>query len=167
MNYERTSLWIQVGTALAVIAGLLLVVWELQQVRTLARAQLTSDFMAMSNAVYSTVIGESAASVIAKACLDPESLTPSEVVIMNDYYLAHVTLLARMVSLTDRDGIYATGYWQELIAYLNPVVKSAYGRSWFNGRISVSDGWQESLVEEGRNYIEQLGPPNCVSDFDL
>ena len=38
MNMSETDRWIQVATTISILIGLGLVIWELQQVKTLARA---------------------------------------------------------------------------------------------------------------------------------
>ena len=150
----------------AVVLGLGLVIWELQQVRVLARAQLTSDFIAMNNAVYSSVMGENAAEVVVKGCLESEKLTPSERLILDNYFLSHANLLYRMVLLTDRDGLYPSGYWQDQISILNPIVNSEYGRAWFYENITAP-AWSAEFISAGHNYIVQIGPPTCETELLL
>ena len=103
MNYERVGFWVQISTGLAVIFGLALVVWELQQVKTLSRAQLSSDYIAMMNEVHGYVSGESLAKALAKACTQPAELTLEEALVVDNYYFANLNLVARLVLLSDRD----------------------------------------------------------------
>ena len=154
--------WIQATLTIAVLVGLGLVIWELQQVRTLARAQLTSDSVAINNSIYTSMFGEEAASIVAKACLHPEELTPSEAEILDNYYLANANLLARLALHSDRDGIYPEGYWQQNMFYLNPILDSHYGREWL---LDLRAGWPPGVLEAARARIEQLGPPTCESQF--
>ena len=154
--------WIQVVTAVAVLFGLGLVVWELQQVRTLTRAQLTSENVAINNEIYTSMLGEHAAQVVAKACLAPEELTLTESIVLNDYYLAHANLLARLALISDRDEVYAPGYWRENFYYLNPILKSLYGRMWL---LEKTDGWPPGFVDAVRERISELGPPTCATEL--
>lgn len=158
-NVDR---WIQIATVVAVVVGLGLVIWELQQVKTLARAQLTSDSIAMNNDIRTAILGEQASHVIAKACLHPESLQPSETVVLHHFYLAQANLLARLAIHTDRDGVYPAGYWQEQTWYLNPILDSEYGRNWF---LRLDAGWPPGFLDEVRKLIRNLGPATCVSKF--
>ena len=158
-NIDR---WVQFTTAVSILIGLGLVIWELQQVKTLARAQLTSDSIWIYNDIRTAILGEQASHVIAKACLNPESLTPSETVILDQYYLAQANLLSRLAIHTDRDGVYPAGYWQEQMWYLNPILESEKGRDWF---LRFRTGWPPGFLEEVRSRIIELGPPTCASKF--
>ena len=81
---------------------------------------------------------------------------------MDAYYLAQANLLARLALHTDRDGIYPTGYWQQQIYYLNPILESEYGRAWFT---DLRSSWPPGFLEAGLDRIEQMGPPTCASDL--
>jgi hypothetical protein len=157
-NVDR---WVQITTAVSILIGLGLVIWELQQVKTLARAQLTSDSIAIYNDIRTAVLGEQASHVIAKACLNPESLTPSETVVAHQYYLAQANLLSRLAIHTDRDGVYPAGYWQEQMWYLNPILESQYGRDWLLRRT----GFPAGFLEEVHSLIKGLEPPACALEF--
>jgi GAF domain-containing protein len=69
---------VQLVTGLAVVIGIGLVVWELQQSKALARAQLASDHFAEALANRRARLGENPMHAIVKACLYPENLTPEE-----------------------------------------------------------------------------------------
>ena len=157
-NVDR---WVQISTAVSILIGLGLVIWELQQVKTLARAQLTSDSIAIYTDIRTAILGEQASHAIAKACLNPESLTPSETVVVHQYYLAQANLLSRLAIHTDRDGVYPSGYWQEQMWYLNPILESEYGREWFQFRT----GFPPGFLEEVRTLIKGSGPPTCLKKF--
>ena len=69
---------IQLITGIAVLIGLGLVVWELQQTRTLTRAQLTSDHWSEVLQNSRALLGENPAPILAKSCDSPESLSAAE-----------------------------------------------------------------------------------------
>jgi hypothetical protein len=162
MESRKLSNSIQVITAVFVLIGLGLVVWELQQVKTLTRAQLTSESVATHISIFTSMLGEEAASVLAKACLNPEELTLQEAVILDNYYLANANLLARLILQTDRDGVYPEGSWRDSLFYLNPILASRYGREWI---LSLGSGWPSGFMEATKTRIDQLGPPSCESSF--
>jgi hypothetical protein len=72
------STWVQIVTGVAVVVGLVLVIVELRQVQTLSRAQLTSDAMIQRGNVQLAMAGENPDVALAKACIEPESLRPDE-----------------------------------------------------------------------------------------
>lgn len=57
-------------TGLAVMTGLGLVVWELQQVKTLTRAQLTSELFAINTSHRDALMGENGSAALASSVLD-------------------------------------------------------------------------------------------------
>ena len=57
---SKVDRWVQITTTISILIGLGLVIWELQQVKTLARAQLTSDSIAIYNDIRTAILGEQA-----------------------------------------------------------------------------------------------------------
>ena len=152
-------------TGIAVIVGLGLVVWELQQVQTLTRAQLTSDYFSLTTGVDLAIAGENPSSALAKACSDPENLTMDEILVLDRYFASQMSILSRMRLLTDRDGLYAKGYWQELApVHFTPILRTAYGRVWYMEQLS-GRGWAQELLETGQDVLRQLGPVSCKSRY--
>ena len=68
MNNQTASIATQLITTIAVLIGLGFVIWELQQTRTLARAQLSSDGWAETSADKRVMLGENFADTFAKRC---------------------------------------------------------------------------------------------------
>ena len=73
-------------TGVAVLAGLVLVIWELQQTRALVTTEITQNRMNELSQDSTAVYGEQAAEVLAKACRNPASLTDSEKIILDLYF---------------------------------------------------------------------------------
>ena len=71
MNSEKLSDWVQIITGFAIVLGLGLLIWELQQNREAIRSQLTSDGFIHVGQQHATIMGEDLALVIAKACENP------------------------------------------------------------------------------------------------
>jgi len=75
MDSQTIFNWIQTVTGLAVLVGLGLVIWELQQNREAMQSQLTSDGWQMLTNRNASVLGESPAEALAKGCEAPSTLT--------------------------------------------------------------------------------------------
>ncbi|NKC00298.1 MAG: hypothetical protein GKR90_17680 [Pseudomonadales bacterium] len=78
-SHTRLVDWIQMFTGLAVIVGLVLVIWELQQTRELARAQLAADGWNEMMETGRSTLSETFAQVRYKSCVSPEKLTEAEI----------------------------------------------------------------------------------------
>lgn len=98
MNSQNLASWIQILTGIALLVGIVLVVWELQQSRDLVRAQLVADGFLSHQDNQRVFLGESFASTYAKACFDPENLTDAEMVQMWAYTDSLLTFVTRAQS---------------------------------------------------------------------
>lgn len=78
---SSTENWARVLSAVAVTIGLVLVIWELQQTRTLARAQLLHDSFTDSYHYFLTRMGENSSEVHVKACLNPQEMSNAEIAV--------------------------------------------------------------------------------------
>ena len=87
MNTTQTlTNWIQLATGVAVLIGLGLVIWELQQTREIAVAQQVDDSMSRYSNQLQAMMGEESARSLAKACDEPDSLTTEDMIILGYYY---------------------------------------------------------------------------------
>ena len=155
---------IQLTTLVAIVIGVGLVVWELQQVRVLTRAQLTSEYASVVNAVNATVAGEELGATLAKACESPTELTLEEGIILQNHYLSLLNLATRIYLLSERDGLYDRGIWKPLLAYLNPIYDSYYGQAWLRGM--QSPAWPDGLIDAAIEDMDRRGTPDCLLDHE-
>ena len=75
---NKLFVWLQVIATVGVLGGLAVVIYELQQTRTLVQAQITQARLIELNNDQSSLYGEQGAEALAKACLRPHELTDSE-----------------------------------------------------------------------------------------
>lgn len=160
MDSQKIGNWIQIVSGIALILGLGLVIWELQQVRILTRAQLTSDNVSVSVASSSAVMGENAAEILAKACLDPGALSLHETTLLGYFYDQQIELVMRMKLLTDRDGLYAKDTWKDYAgAYFSDIFRTAFGRAWF---LRQDPSWMdEGVLQAGYDFLDATAEPWC------
>ena len=113
MDAKTIANWIQIFTGIALLVGLALVIWELQQGQDIAMAQLTSD--AYDQVLQQRVadLGEDPASVHAKACEDPTSLDARELYVLASAYGIEVSRVMRAYRIEERSGLYS-GLWREV-----------------------------------------------------
>ena len=130
MNSSAMNSLIQAVTLIAIIAGVLLVVFELRQSREIARAQLYSDGLTLAVQNDNAIIGENPGLVLAKACFDPEALTPEEKFILQNIYVRQLNTIGRIMRIEDVSDVYEKGTWKSSIA-LFPILSTAYGRAWW------------------------------------
>jgi len=82
----RFSHWFQIISNVAIIVGLALVIYELNQSKQLALAQLANDFGSSLQERHMTIMGENPQGAIAKADLHPADLDEGDAVILDAFY---------------------------------------------------------------------------------
>ena len=86
------------GQLVVVFVGVALVIYELNQTRTLSRMQLAADGYAERLADQRAILSETFSEVLAKACADPSELSSGELEQMNAWH----TILLLEVGKTRR-----------------------------------------------------------------
>ncbi len=82
----RFSNWFQIISNIAIVFGLGLVVYELNQSKQLASAQFTIDNMARETSIQLAMMSEDPREALAKAALHPADLNERDVVALDAYY---------------------------------------------------------------------------------
>ena len=85
---EAMKDWIQAASNVVLIVGIGLVIYELQQSRDLAEAQIVTDEFSRISELRAATFGESPELALNKAARDPGSLTEAEVAVLDAYYRA-------------------------------------------------------------------------------
>ena len=159
----KTNEIVQMITGLAVIAGLALVVWELQQTRDAVKSQLTSEGMGTITQLNTSLFGENPSTVLAKACDHPTNLTTSDLVILDHYYtqLVHRTLRVQLVD--SRGGYYGSDDYlfvprtmRDGIGGWGLMFSTAAGRAYWR----TFDG-DPALKRYGDEQLDKWQGPNC------
>ena len=82
----RLSNWFQIISNVAIIFGLGLVVYELNQSKQLASGQFVRDNAARDTSIRLAIMGEDPREALAKAALHPADLNERDVVTLDAYY---------------------------------------------------------------------------------
>lgn len=82
----RFSNWFQIISNVAIIFGLGLVVYELNQSKQLASGQFIRDYNARETSIRLAMMGEDPREALAKAALHPADLNERDVVALDAYY---------------------------------------------------------------------------------
>lgn len=159
MDSQKLSIWTQLFTVVSVLAGLALVVWELQQARELAFAQLAVDAHAIDVQEVVALLGESPAEVLAKSC-ESETLTDAELEVLYASFQLDVLRSSRL------EWINAAGYdefdWKGgAEVNLRRIFDSERGREWWRDNLETMLGGGPDLVDFGNRVLSKLGPPDC------
>ncbi len=160
MKRERD--WIQLTTNVAVVIGLLLLIYELNQSRDLTRVQVVD---AAYNAAVSrnlAVLGESPEKAIAKSVFSPNEITQSEAVVLSQFYTA---LLVSWLRNKDERGLgYFERSFEEVIVSEVYFLNTVPGRKWWASIrgftdpeiVAAVDKALEPITPEGQRHMIEL-----------
>ena len=166
---------IQILTGVAVLAGLVLVVWEMQQTKDLVRAQLLSDGFVADMGLSSMTLSESFASVRAKACSAPDELSDSELFEMYEYHAMLYNNIVRMRMLNDA-GVFPEAWQVWATGYLKVILSTRAGQAdiaTFPVNSEIRELADELIAskeiydcnEKMRLYYKRARDPNFLKDI--
>jgi len=163
----RAGFWpsLQSLTNLAVVAGIAVLIYELKLTRELASVQTVDQAYTLAIERNLALLGNAPEEVLARSIFAPERLTPSDVIVLNQYFLSVVT---NWVRIKDER---AVGYfgrgWKSVVQLEAPTLNTPIGRRWWAGYRRYPDAelvqlvdaaLSEISVEESRAYFERLLP---------
>ena len=154
--------WIQIITGVAVLAGIVLVILELQQSHTLSRAESTvqtySDFMGNQQ----SVLSENFSQTYAKACTNPLDLTDAELREMRAYADMQLITITRMRRLQE---IAAYDYdWRvSATGSINRWIATPVGIAQFH---ELKDRLHPELVQIVESRIDESPDYQCKEEVE-
>jgi hypothetical protein len=153
MNTQTVSNWMQVGSSVAVVVGIVLLVFELQQQRELAQAQFIIDTNALRMASDIAVLGEDMGEVMARACFHPDSLSESDLVKLDRYFslrLGGINTIHDAETLADA----SEPTWPRRLGFeLERIWRIEAGRTWW--RDQKHRPWGEHIFEVSQEMEEE------------
>lgn len=154
VDSRKIDRWLSLGGNVAVLIGLILVAYQINQEAELQKIQLFSDATTAINEFNLAMLGDNPTQVVAKSIEDPGSLTLSEYQVM-DAYLVTALYEIRRLEILKREGLLAEG--------------SMYGihHYWFGS--NFAQAWFSEYGTEGLSpvNVEQIrsGDPDYVGKF--
>ena len=151
---------LQISSNIAILIGVILVVWELQQAQTLTRVQLRADTATIQADLSNTLMGESPQQILAKACLKPTELTSEEKMVLSQIFQNrfNAAQLNRSIERNANFGInYENNFEQVFMAMFN----YEYGREYFERmKEFLPDG--SEIRQIGDSVLERNRPSDCA-----
>jgi len=145
MKSENIERLIQVVTAIAVLVGLGLVIWELRQAKSLAFTQIIHANIDNAANHRVAVYGEELRHILSKACFEPDDLDRADAFVLDAYFISRVEVIQRLKVQADIAGFSTP--WR-LIAQetVREIISFPQGRAWLDS----SNSWilaQPDVVE--------------------
>ena len=152
---------LQILTNIAVLAGIILLVYELNQASNLTRAEVYDAAWSSAVTRNLTLLGESPAETLAKALYTPEDLSQSDALILNQFYNS---LLTSWYRNKDPRGIGYFGVeWEQIVLSEAYLLNSKPGRAWWASVSPLVDPTVVAVVDE---YLAQVSPSAARTTVD-
>jgi hypothetical protein len=158
MKESSLAIWVQVLSAVAILAGLALVIFELNQTRQLANAQLYGDRISDWMYVRGTTLSENFSSVRAKACFNPTELSNAEYFEMYEFHTLLLAFINQAVEIQTITGFTNSNSWQDAATSgLKIFLSTSAGKADF-------ELYKETIRPEVRQLAEHLIATNQIDN---
>ena len=95
MHLDKLNQWLLLVSQLGILAGLILVGFQIRQATELTKAQLFSDITSSRIEMAGPTLGENPAPTIAKSLMEPEALTIAELYVMDAFLIRGLNEIRR------------------------------------------------------------------------
>jgi len=131
LNLDRLNRWLTPLANVALLAGLVLVAYELNQNRALARMDLVNEGNVVQNQIWANLMGEVPGDVIARAIECPEEMTYADFMAMDAFLFTSMNTLYRNYELAE-EGIFTAEEWRQSVeTYASWFLGNPFGRAWW------------------------------------
>ena len=131
MKSASLSNWFQVAASIAVLGGIVLLVYELQQQRQHAQAQFILDADQTRVSASIAVLGEDFGEVLARACFSPELLSRVDLVRLDQYFILTLGYVRTIAEAEELSGAGNTTWERRARAHLTILWSYSVGRTWW------------------------------------
>ena len=158
MNKSRVVAWITIGTNLAVLAGLILLVLEIRQNNNLAKLQALQERRSSAQQAELQFYGPDISKIWVKSIMEPENMTLPEMRVM-DAYLVNQLFQAGHIWSLGQAGLMSEDEVREWILeevefYFSNTYAQKWWRVWGSGW-SHLDGYDETVASMDENGTKQ------------
>jgi len=161
MSRDRLSTSVHIATLIALIIGVLLVIWELRITREIARVELMSDASAQYSARIQAMMGEESAASWARACDAPESLTTEDLIILENLHLEILNNLRSTYAIERIATDMVVLDWRNWTSSFRRIFSTPYGRWWWQ-QLNIDD----EIGDAAEAYLAEHGYPDCGARYD-
>ena len=137
---------LQILTNVAVVAGILVLIFELYQTKDLAHVQTIDNAYVSAMSRNLALLGEAPEKALAKAIFAPNSIGTEDVVVLNQYYIA-LSVSWRRLKDTRAVGYFGGG-WEYVVAEEALSLNTEFGRRWWAAYQTYGDPEIIAVVDE-------------------
>jgi hypothetical protein len=148
-----TRSWIEIGSVLVLVGGLVLVSVQIKQSTDITRIQLETSLRQHWRTVDSTRQSEEFAKVLAKSIEQPQDLTLAEFFELDAYYIGVTDQLESLASHTEsgyRDSL-EDNFANNAEIYFGNSFAKAWANRHFNEQTDLNESWVQILLAAIQN----------------
>lgn len=166
----KLFVWVQIVTTVSVVAGLILVAWELQQSRTLAEAALVQTRLIEIAQDSTALYGERSADSLALACTNPDEMTHADRLVVHANFMNSMRRIYSAKRLLHDAGIDFD--WRYIMqGQIRLIAQFESGRIWLQNRLGNTQWWGDAeltaaIDAEIPKAFSDI-PRSCAAIFDL
>ncbi len=156
MALAKPVSWLSIAANVGLLAGMLLVAYEINQNSQLARVALVNEGNVASNQFWANVMGENPADVISMAVECPEAMSYSDYIAMDAYLFTGMNFLYRNYQLA-KEGIFVEEDWQASVEeYTGWYLGNPFGRAWWDeeGQYFFADEFVNHVDKQFEGTVE-------------
>jgi len=157
----RFSNWFQIISNVAIIFGLGLVVYELNQSKQFASSQFVRDYNVRETSIWLATMGEDPREALAKAALHPVDLNERDVVALDAYYFS-IVLGWYNLQLSSQNAGFDIPWREQVVGSVQREFSSEPARRWLRawvagmddsqGGMEVAEIAEKALQDDSDNY---------------
>jgi hypothetical protein len=168
MDRDRLQGWLQIASNVGLLVGLVLVGLQIKQASDLTYQTLLVSAFQQETDHFNAVMGEGAATALARAKTDPQALTAGDIEVLVAYSEWRFSMMRRNAAL-EAEGM-SSPAWRELLPVLgadlgsNPVtrqyllesgdsIEQVLGGAW---QTVMQDAARETPPDSGKRSIERM-----------
>ncbi|MFT4712316.1 MAG: hypothetical protein ACI8W1_000794 [Candidatus Azotimanducaceae bacterium] len=131
MITDKLTRWLTLLANLAVLAGIILVVIQIQQNTDITKAQMANEYYLLDTQLELAMMGDSPAESFQKAVYSPDELNEEDAVILDRYFNFGIVQLERIVKMIEL-GVADEELYRERVGYLSWHLGNEAGRRWWD-----------------------------------
>ncbi len=162
MNKSKFAEWLQTAVAMSVLAGVLLVAWELTQNNKLAGYERIADVNQMWTAIYDFEHENDVWLLYEKSIENPQDLTDRELMTL-DNWLNRLMDIMVLNAMQNREHGIGGGPQKQPDEYVDSYFTSPFTRAWL---IDGEDWYLEDSPELIETLLEEFRKTPAVTEYD-
>ncbi len=159
MNFDKFNKWLTLGANIGVVLGLIILIIEVRQNTSLTRATLETSGVELTQNYLEQMIKPATAEVFARSITAPETLTPSDIVILDNLLASQVQVWWQLI-LLEQEGLVQKARVARAISNQAPYYfGSPFSKKWWDMEV---ESWEGTYMHDLADPIIREIDPSFI-----